>query len=240
MKKTAEGDGLKDDLSNYDDTKYKKPSVTVDIIICTILNGKLHVLLIKRRDPPFRGRWAIPGGFLQVEANETLETAAARELKEETNLENIFIEQLKTYGDPGRDPRTRVVTVAYYALIPYNMVKDMVRAGDDAAEAKWFQFPLYEKLAFDHNKILTDALLRIRGKIVYTPIAFNLVPKEFTWAELQATYEAILGTEIPPTNFARWIKSRHIISETGLRQKRKSGTGRPRALLEYRGERSTI
>ncbi len=139
---------------------YEKPSVTVDIAVCSIIRGELNVLLIKRKNPPFKGSWALPGGFLDVAAKESLEETAARELQEETSLNGIIMEQLKTYGDPGRDPRTRVITVAYYAMVPYTKVS-LVKAGDDAAEVQWFPLRKLPELAFDHRIILSDILIRL-------------------------------------------------------------------------------
>jgi 8-oxo-dGTP diphosphatase len=227
---------LKDDLSNYNHNKYQKPSVTVDIIICTIMEGTLKVLLIKRKQPPFKDSWAIPGGFVDIAAKETLEETALRELKEETNLEGIFIEQLKSYGDPDRDPRLRVITVAYYALVPYECQFKSMRAGDDAKEAAWFNLnkPPSE-MAFDHAKILQDALVRIQGKVLYSPIAFKLVPKKFTWSVLQTVYEIILGYKV--SNFRRKMRSLYKILPM---KERVLGRGRPKVLLQYKGLKEQI
>jgi len=237
--KTGEGRLLKDDLSNYSERAYKKPSVTVDIIICTIGEEyAVKVLLIKRKHPPFRNSWAIPGGFVDIDKEETLEQAAARELKEETGLTNIYIEQLKTYGDPKRDPRTRVITVAYFALIPAQKLK-VVRAGDDAKEAKWFLLAELPSLAFDHRKILEDVKRRLKGKISYAPIAFEFVPEKFTWAQLQLVYEGVLETKIESNfNFRRKIKSQYHIQETG--EFIKNRMGRPSALLEFKGPKDFL
>lgn len=228
--KTAEGHLLKDDLSNYDDSKYKKPSLTVDVIILTIQSGKLKVLLIKRKHPPFRDHWAIPGGFVEIASEESLEAAANREIKEETNLENLYIEQLKTYGDPKRDPRTRVVTVAYIALMPYHLLESQkLEAGSDAKEAEWFDLADCiedEKLAFDHKQILQDACERVRGKIWYSDLAFNFVPAKFTWAQLQNVYEIILGGKrLTASNFRRKISSLYNVVE--LKSSCKCQAGRP-------------
>jgi len=244
MQKTAEGHLLKDDLSNYNHSKYERPSVTVDIIICSIIDDTLKVLLIKRKHPPYRGRWAIPGGFVQIENKETLEETAHRELLEETNLKGLFIEQLKTYGDPDRDPRMRVITVAYYALVPYYSkmkIKRLICAGDDAAEAEWFSLrhPLLrqDEVAFDHATILRDVLERIQGKATYSPILFNLVPKKFTWAELMRVYELVIGREFLAPNFRRWIKNQYKIRK---HNDYSNSGGRPSRLLSYAGERKRI
>ena len=232
-KKTGEGRLLKDDLSNYSPKGYKDPSVTVDICICSIIEDDLKILLIKRKHPPFRDCWAIPGGFLEVPKKETLEETAARELREETSLKDIYIEQLKTYGDPGRDPRKRVITVAHFALVPFEALqKQKIEARDDAKEAKWFSLRKLPELAFDHKKILKDLLERITSKISYAPIAFNLVPTRFTWAELQAVYEAILGLKLIAPNFRRKINSMYVLDKIGTITN-VSKIGRPSAYLTF-------
>ena len=238
MKKTGEGFLLKEDLSNYTPDGYKHPSVTVDVIICSIKEGELKVLLIKRKYPPFRDHWAIPGGFVDIEAKETLEESATRELKEETGVENIYIEQLKTYGNPDRDPRMRIITVAYYALIPYNGQFKNIKAGDDAKETGWFPLNnLPKNLGFDHAQILQDTLVRLQGKIQYFPLAFELVPKKFTWAELRTVYEVILGHKLRPSNFIRKIRSQYCIN---VLKTKKRTRGRPRELLTYRGTKRAL
>ncbi len=231
MNKTAEGELLNDDLSNYDKDAYEKPSVTVDVAICTIIDDELKVLLIKRKHPPFRNSWAIPGGFLEVEKNEQLEQTARRELAEETNVKNIYLEQLKTYGDPNRDPRLRVITVAYFALLPVDKINS-IKAGDDAKEVDWFSIMKLPKLAFDHKIILEDLLVRLSGKILYTPIGFRLVPEEFTWTELQKTYEIILNRKLIAPNFRRKIMSMYELEECSTTKKLKSA-GKPPKYLKF-------
>jgi len=231
---------LKDDLSNYDENRYKKPSVTVDIAICTIIGGILKVLLIKRKYPPYRDCWAIPGGFLEVDKKETLEETAMRELREETNLHDIYLEQLKTYGDPERDPRTRVITVAYFALIPWEAFQEQkITADSDAKEAQWFSFRELPELAFDHKEILSDLLSRLRGKILYSPIAFALVPERFTWSRLQSVYESVLGKKMITANFRRKIMASYKIRQItkGPKKERKTRLGRPPILLKFDGIR---
>jgi ADP-ribose pyrophosphatase YjhB (NUDIX family) len=158
MIRTKDGESLKEDLSNYDASMYERPSVTVDICICSPIGSTFKILLIKRRKPPFKDHWAIPGGFLDLTLNETLEEAARRELHEETSLEGFPVEQFKTYGHPNRDPRTRVVSVVYFAVIPWSEVQGKVEAKDDAKEAEWFNFNDLPELAFDHSTILKDLL----------------------------------------------------------------------------------
>ncbi len=149
----------------YDPSKYERPSVTVDIIIMSLRQGDLQVLLIKRRSWPFEGMWAITGGFVNME--ESLETAAKRELREETGVEDVYLEQLYTFGDPGRDPRTRVITVVYFALLDSERLQ--VRAADDAVEVGWFSVYDLPPLAFDHAQILQYALERLRGTSICSP-----------------------------------------------------------------------
>lgn len=173
--------------------------VTVDIVIFSIRDRELHVLLIKRGVPPFAGEYAIPGGFLR--ADESLEEAAKRELHEETSVRDVYLEQLYSFGDPARDPRGRVVTVAYYALASSDR-RDL-SAGADAADAKWVAVKKLPPLAFDHARIVAYALQRLRNKLEYTTVGFQLLPKKFTLAELQGVYEAILGKKIDKRNFRR-------------------------------------
>ena len=177
----------------------EKVRVTVDIVIFSIRNRALHVLLVKRGVPPFQGEYAIPGGFLR--ADESLEEAAKRELHEETSVRDVYLEQLYSFGDPGRDPRGRVVTVAYYALASSDRMD--LSAGADAAEAGWVAVKSLPRLAFDHGQIVEYALERLRNKLEYTTVGFQLLPKKFTLAELQAVYEAILGKKIDKRNFRR-------------------------------------
>lgn len=195
----------------YQASDYPRPSLTVDIVVLTVTDTDLKVLLIKRGAPPFANRWALPGGFVQVkegrDQGEDLETAAHRELAEETGLPRgeIFLEQLYTFGKAGRDPRTRVITVSYYALVPPHLVPQ-IRAGSDASEANWFSITAelpQLTLAFDHQDILDLAVKRVRGKIDYAPLAFQLVPPTFTIGELRAVYEAIKGANYDPGNFRR-------------------------------------
>jgi 8-oxo-dGTP diphosphatase len=173
--------------------------VTVDIVIFTLREGSLQVLLVKRGVPPFEGQYAIPGGFIRED--ESLEEAALRELHEETGVRNVFLEQLYTFGAPKRDPRGRVITVAYYALIASDKLS--LVAGADAAEAQWFPASSLPPLAFDHKPILDYALERLRNKLEYTTVGFQLLPEKFTLGELQAVYEAILGRQLDKRNFRR-------------------------------------
>ena len=173
----------------------------MDIVIFTVREGSLQVLLVKRGVPPFEGQYAIPGGFLRE--GESLEEAALRELYEEAGVRNLFLEQLYTFGGPKRDPRGRVVTVAYYALIASDKLS--LTAGADAAEAQWFPANDLPPLAFDHKHILDYAVERLKNKLEYTTVGFQLLPEKFTLGELQAVYEAILGKQLDKRNFRRKI-----------------------------------
>jgi len=214
--------------ANYDPADYERPSVTVDIVVFSLVHDDLQVLLVKRKNPPFANVWAIPGGFVHI--NESLEEAAARELAEETGVTDVYTEQLYTFGDPERDPRTRVITVAYFALVPYDAVEH--HPGSDSAETAWFSMFNLPKLAFDHAEILDYALTRLRYKLEYTSVGFQLLPDVFTLTELQRAYETILGEKLDKRNFRRKILSAEILEETG--QKKKDGEGRPAKLYRYR------
>ena len=169
----------------------------------------MKVLLIERDLGPFAGEWALPGGFVQVD--ETLEEAARRELGEETGITDVFLEQLYTFGAVERDPRERVVTVAYYALI--NLEGHTIRANSDARRAGWFSVREAPRLAFDHDEILAMALERLKGKIRYQPIGFELLPKKFTLSQLQSLYEMILGKSLDMRNFRKKILNMNILKE---------------------------
>lgn len=219
-------------LAQYDPGDYERPAVTVDMLIFTVNPERryaLELLLIERGGHPFLGKWAIPGGF--VEMTESLEEAAVRELQEETGLSDIYMEQLFTFGDVGRDPRMRVISVAYMALLSKERLRPV--AGDDAAKVCWFtvkqeeneglkliaaseeeggdEEPLClteEDLAFDHAKVIRIALQRLKNKVEYTDIAFELAGEKFTLTQLQMIYEAILGKELHKPNFRRGIAPR--------------------------------
>ena len=181
--------------------------VTVDIVIFTVQSGTLKVLLVKRAIPPFKGQFAIPGGFVREE--ESLDDAALRELREETGIGDVYLEQLYSFGDPKRDPRGRVVTVSYFALISADRAP--LAAGSDAAEAGWWPMSKPPSLAFDHVRILDYALERLRNKLEYTTVGFQLLPAQFTLSELQAVYEAILDKKLDKRNFRRKIAMLKIL-----------------------------
>ena len=206
-----------------------RAEVTVDVVVFTLHGGVLHVLLVRRGIEPYRGEWAVPGGFIL--ADETLEEAALRELREETALDDVFLEQLYTFGDPGRDPRGRVVSVAYYALVAVERL--VPAAGSDAAEARWWPVAaLPERLAFDHARIVEAAVQRLRGKMEYTAVGFELLPRKFTLADLQTVYEAILGQPLDKRNFRRKIEL--LDGLLALDEWRRAGTGRPARLYSFR------
>ena len=189
--------------------EHPRPALTVDCVVFGFDEGDLKVMLIQRNAAPFEGKWALPGGFVQMD--ETLETAALRELQEETGLKNIFLEQLYSFGDIHRDPRERVVSVAYYALVKLSDYR--LQAASDARQAAWFSVADVPSLAFDHNKILDVALRRLQGKVRYEPIGFELLPKKFTLSQLQHLYEAILEREFDKRNFRKKFQSMGLLVE---------------------------
>ena len=187
----------------------------------------LNVLLIERGIAPFKGLYALPGGFVRSE--ETLEQAAFRELFEETGTKNVYLEQLYTFGDPHRDPRGRVVTVAYYALVPTD--KSPLLAGTDAAAAGWYPVFALPPLAFDHGKIVEYAVDRLRNKLEYTNVGFQLLPTKFTLSALQALHEAILGKPLDKRNFRRKVLGLGLVKPS----KEMQATGRkPAQLFSFR------
>lgn len=277
-------------LSGYDPGRFERPSVTVDMLVFTVTDEEkkdyrrlpekvLRLLMVKRGDHPCIGQWALPGGFVKM--TESLDEGALRELKEETNIDDIYMEQLYTWGDPGRDPRTRVISVSYLSLVDSSALD--VKANDDADDAKWFtvscklyqeQKTLTEKgyniqrlfklnlfndeenlhalvrivqtvegrvtkverevieshgIAFDHAKIIAYGIERLRSKIEYTDIAFNLMPELFTLTELQQVYEVILDTELLKANFRR--KTAPMVIETN--EYTKDAGHRPSKLFRF-------
>jgi 8-oxo-dGTP diphosphatase len=230
-------------LKGYNPEKYERPSVTVDLVIFTVVDSDLKVLLIKRSEHPFKGVWALPGGFVQVSnegsQGEDLETAAHRELAEETGLtpRSCFLEQLYTFGRAGRDPRMRVVSVAWYALIPPEQATS-IHAGDEAEKVGWFsasdEVP-WMRMAFDHAEILQMGVERIQGKINYTDIAFELVRPTFTVGELRDVYEAIQGRSHDARNFRR--RFQRLIADGVVEQapgKRHLGKSRPAKVWRFK------
>lgn len=189
--------------------RYPRPALTVDCVVFGLDDQDLKVLLIQRAREPFAGCWALPGGF--VEMNETIDAAARRELQEETGLQIGFLEQLYTFGTVDRDPRERVVTVAYYALV--SLHDYTLQAASDARFARWFPLPSLPTLAFDHRHILEMAETRLRGKVRYQPVGFELLPRKFTLRQLQHLYETILGRMLDKRNFRKKILGMDLLVE---------------------------
>jgi len=206
---------------------YPRAALTVDCVVFGFDGGELQVLLIRRGLPPFKDKWALPGGFVRVE--ETLDDAARRELAEETGLQDVFLEQLYTFGSVKRDPRERVVSVAYYALT--KPADHTTAASTDAAEARWFSVSAVPALAFDHADILATALVRLRGKLAYQPIGFELLPPKFTLTQLQRLYEAVLGEGIDKRNFRKKVLSFDLL--ISLKEKQRDGAHRPAQLFRF-------
>jgi 8-oxo-dGTP diphosphatase len=194
--------------------EYPRPALTTDCVIFGFDESDLKVLLINRGIEPFKGRWALPGGFVRMD--ETSEEGAKRELFEEAGLKDIFIEQLYTFSDVERDPRGRVVSVAYFALV--SLKNSFPKAGDDAHKAEWFSIHEIPSLAFDHEKILRVAFYRLKGKIRYQPIGFELLPEKFTLTDLQHLYEIILETPIDKRNFRKKIFKMDLLIELEEKQ----------------------
>jgi 8-oxo-dGTP diphosphatase len=199
--------------------------VTTDVVLFTIRDEKLQLLLIRRGNPPFQGQWALPGGFVGLD--EDIARCAQRELEEETGISDVYLEQLYTFGKPGRDPRERVISVAYYGLIPSDSI--VLRPDTDAAEAAWFAFDELPALAFDHREIADKAYERLVAKLEYSTIAFQFLPAEFTLSELQDVYETIRSERLDKRNFRKWILGRNLIAETG--DERRNGSHRPAKLF---------
>ena len=214
--------------ADYDPSAFPRPSVTADIALFTVRDRALQVLLVKRREWPFAGQWAVPGGF--VRPDETLEDAARRELAEETGVSEVLLEQLRVFSAPGRDPRTWVITVAFTALVASDAL--ILRAGTDAAEAEWFPVDaLPSPLAFDHDAILAYAVASLRARLqTDLEIAAALLPADFTLTQMQEIYETISGTLLDKRNFRKWVLSTDAVLSTG---NAKRGAHRPALLYEF-------
>ncbi len=189
--------------------KYPRPALTVDCVVFGYSAGNLKVLLIQRDNEPFAGMWALPGGFVNMKEN--LDDAARRELREETGISDLFLEQLYTFSAIKRDPRERVISVAYYALV--NQISHLPQAASDARNAAWFSLDNLSPLAFDHDEILKMALYRLRGKIRYQPLGFELLPEKFTLTQLQQLYESILSKTLDKRNFRKKIQGMGLLTE---------------------------
>lgn len=202
--------------------------VTVDILAFAVHEGALEILLVKRKYEPFRSSWALPGGFV-TENDRTLDAAAERELFEETNVSQVYLEQLYSFGDQGRDPRGRVVTVSYLALLREEDLE--IKASSDASGVAWWPLKELPSLAFDHAEIIAYGVKRLKYKIEYTPAAFSLLPKKFTLRDLQVVYEAILDHEIDNRNFRKKFLSAGILKQ--LDETSQEGSYRPARLYEF-------
>jgi len=201
--------------------------VAADVVLFTIQDGTLKALLVKRKHAPYPGRWALPGGM--VEEGESVDAAALRELQEETSIDNVYLEQLYTFGDAHRDPRGRVISVAYYALV--NWQRFELKSRLEVTDAAWFSLRRLPELAFDHKKIIDYALERLRSKINYTTVGFQLMPKRFTLTELQRSYEVIVAKRLDKRNFRRKMLQLGIMKET--KEFKSNGRQRPARLYTF-------
>jgi 8-oxo-dGTP diphosphatase len=227
-------------LASYDASRYPRPSVAVDVVLLTVADDTLQTLLVRRTEPPQRGRWALPGTFVRMD--ESLDAAAARAIATKAGLSDVFIEQLYTFGDPGRDPRTRVLSVTYYALVEaarlraaadartdHDLCLARVRRDEESLAVTADASPL--ELAFDHPRLLAVAVDRIRGKLDYAPIGFELLPDRFTLLDLRRVHEAILGRPLNKDSFRRKVIDRGLVEDTGELAR---GLGhRPAALYRF-------
>ena len=207
--------------------EYPRAALTVDCVVFGFDEAELKILLIQRGLEPFKGKWALPGGFVRVD--ETLDNAARRELQEEAGLKNVFLEQLYTFGAIDRDPRERVVSVAYYALV--KLAAHQTKAATDAADAQWFPISKTPKLAFDHAGILAVALNRLKSKVRYEPIGFELLPTKFTLSQLQHLYEAALERDLDKRNFRKKALSYGLLIP--LKEQQLTGRHRPAQLFRF-------
>jgi 8-oxo-dGTP diphosphatase len=203
-----------------------RPMVAVDTVLFAVSEGRLRTYLVELREGPGRGRWAFPGGLVRV--GELLDDAARRELKESTGLKGAYLEQLFTFGDPSRDPRTHVVSVAYMALI--QNAGEVRRPGDKYAAGKWYEVTDLPELAFDHSMMAAYAVKRLKSKLEYTNIAHALLAREFTFAEFEELYSTILGRRLDRRNFRRRILAMGILKRLSHHRR---GPHRPAALYSF-------
>ena len=206
---------------------YARPAIAIDCVVFGLAEGVLKLLLIRRRLQPFKGGWALPGGFVKV--SETLDEAARRELQEEAGLKDLFLEQLYTFSAVDRDPRERVISIAYYALV--KLSDHRAKAATDASDAEWFALEDLPALAFDHDTIVRVALTRLQGKLRYQPVGFELLPRKFTLSELQGLYEAILGVPLDKRNFRKKVLELGLL--VPLAETKMTGRHRPAQLFRF-------
>lgn len=228
-------------LAGYDSAAFERPSVAVDVVLLAPADGNLHTLLVQRSEHPFKGQWALPGGFIHL--SEGLDATATRVLREKTGLKGIFLEQLYTFGEPKRDPRTRILSVAYMALVDHDRLaaskaedavrrlvvpwKDEIGGPVEALDAQGRPLPL----AFDHAEILGLAVKRLRGKLDYSPVAFQLLPESFTLFDLQKVHETVLGRKLNKDSFRRRMLATGLLEPSGEQQE--DVGHRPAALYRY-------
>ncbi len=210
--------------------EFPRPSVTTDVLVFSIRDGELQILLIERKFDPFKGAWAIPGGFVQMD--ESLRDGALRELEEETGLSDIALRQLQTYGQPERDPRGRVITVAFVALVPSDDL--FAQGGSDAQDAQWFPVDALPPLAFDHAQILMDGRAQLARDVTESIletalVAFDFLPAKFTLSQAQQIFETLRGETMDKRNFRKWLAKGWPIEDTG--EKSTGGRHRPAALF---------
>lgn len=214
----------------YDVKKFERPSVAVDLVIFTVIEDRLKVLLIKRGQWPFAGQYSLPGGFVKME--ESLEDAAKRELEEETGIsKDVYLEQLYTFGEPKRDPRTRVISVAYFALADASKTRPFVTGKEKIIDVQWCSVNQLPKLAFDHEEIIKYALKRLRYKLEYTAVGLELLPELFTLTDLQKLYDIILGEKLDKRNFRKKILVMGILAASGHYKK---GAHRPAMMYRFK------
>ncbi len=212
-------------------TKYKgfeSPGVTVDLSIFTVNEEQLKVMLVRRAENPYLGFWSLPGGFLKI--GESLDRAAQRVLSEKSGVDDVYMEQLYTFGEPKRDPRSRVITIAYIALIPWQSLPEP--ESEKITDLTWASVDALPKLAFDHKQILEYAVTRLRAKVSYSNIVHGLMPKQFRLSELQSMYETIINGKLDKRNFRKRMLATGLLKETG--KKDLAGAHRPAMLYQFK------
>lgn len=208
--------------------EYESPGVTVDLVLFTVNENRLKVMLVKRAEEPFRNDWSLPGGF--IKSGESLDAAAQRVLVEKTGVNDVYMEQLYTFGEPERDPRSRVITVAYIALIPWQSLPQP--ASEKVTDLTWSPVDHLPKLAFDHKLIVNYAVKRLRAKVSYSNIVYGLMPRQFRLSELQNMYECIINDKLDKRNFRKRMLATGLLKETG--KKDIAGAHRPAMLYQFK------